>query len=61
MKMAIEDAELETRNIDLINAHGTSTVINDLMESKAIKKVFESDNPDVMIQSSKSMLLVRQL
>ena len=56
MKMAIEDAELETRNIDLINAHGTSTVINDLMESKAIKKVFESDNPDVMVQSSKSML-----
>jgi 3-oxoacyl-[acyl-carrier-protein] synthase II len=40
MNMALEDAELKPENIDYINAHGTSTKLNDISENKAIKDVF---------------------
>lgn len=56
MKKAISSANLETNNIDYINAHGTSTTLNDLYEAKAIKKVFGEHAQQVAVSSSKSML-----
>jgi len=54
MKLALEDANLKPIDIDYINAHGTSTKINDKIESHSIKKVFaEKDN--IMVSSTKSM------
>ena len=46
MKLAIEDARLTTEDIDYINAHGTSTPLNDKVETLAIKKVFGERAPD---------------
>jgi beta-ketoacyl-acyl-carrier-protein synthase II len=56
MKWAIEDANLLPRDIDYINAHGTSTQLNDLTETRAIKSVFGETAYDVAISSSKSMI-----
>jgi 3-oxoacyl-[acyl-carrier-protein] synthase II len=56
MKTALEDASLAPGDIDYINAHGTSTVQNDLIETMAIKQVFGSKARNVPISSNKSML-----
>lgn len=53
---ALKDANLEPSNIDYINAHGTSTPINDVMETFAIKKLFGEKAYDTPISSSKSVL-----
>lgn len=53
MALAIEDAGLQPRDIDYINAHGTGTRANDPTETTAIKSVFGSDVPPV--SSTKSM------
>ena len=42
--------------VDLINAHGTSTGLNDVMESKAINSVFGDKAPQVLVNSTKSIL-----
>lgn len=55
IRLALKEAGLSASDIDLVNAHGTSTMVNDLMESKAIEKVFGETNHDVPIQSTKSM------
>lgn len=56
MKLAVEDAELKPEDIDYINAHGTSTPLNDKIETKAIKTALGEDHArKVMISSSKSM------
>ena len=55
MKMAIRSAGLKTSQIDYVNAHGTSTPINDQYESFAISKVFGEDAKKVNISSTKSM------
>ncbi len=47
MKLALDDAGIETSAIGYINAHGTSTPFNDKIESKAIRKVFGADAPPV--------------
>ena len=55
MQMAIEDAGLTYSDIDYINAHGTSTPINDKSETNAIKMAFGADAQRVKISSTKSM------
>jgi 3-oxoacyl-[acyl-carrier-protein] synthase II len=53
---ALADAHLNPTDIGYINAHGTSTQVNDLVESIAIKKAFGADAYKVPVSSSKSML-----
>ena len=55
MLAAIERSGLELTDIDYINAHGTSTPLNDEYESTAIKNVFGDHAYDLSISSSKSM------
>ena len=55
MKMAIRDAGLKSEDIDYINAHGTSTPLNDFTETLAIKTVFGDHAKQVPISATKSM------
>jgi len=56
MKLAMKDAGLNPSDVDYINAHGTSTPLNDKIETTAIKTAFgEADARRIMISSSKSM------
>lgn len=56
MRQAIERSGWDIRQVDLINAHGTSTPLNDKMESKAIRTVFAGDTGNVLVNSTKSMI-----
>lgn len=56
MKWAIADAGLTPLDIDYINAHGTSTPLNDLTETRAIKTVFGDRAYQIAISSIKSMI-----
>jgi len=55
MQDSISDAGLNTKDVDYINAHGTSTKLNDAMETKAIKAVFGEHAKSLAISSTKSM------
>ena len=55
MKMAIKDAGITPEDVDYINAHGTSTPLNDLTETLAIKAVFGGHAKKVPISATKSM------
>lgn len=56
MKSAINDACIEPREINYINAHGTSTKFGDEIEVKAIKTVFGEDYKKIAVSSTKSMI-----
>jgi len=56
MRRALEDGGLTPSDVDYINAHGTSTPINDAVETKAIKDLFGQRAYDVPISSTKSMI-----
>jgi 3-oxoacyl-[acyl-carrier-protein] synthase II len=56
MEWALKDAKLDPSDIDYINAHGSSTLLNDLTETKAIKSVFGHEAYKTPISSTKSML-----
>ena len=56
MQWAIEDAQISPDEIDYINAHGSSTPLNDCIETKAIKHVFGKRAYDIVVSSTKSML-----
>jgi len=53
--LAVNDAGMKTDDIDYINAHGTSTHINDAVETKAIHMAFGDHAKDMKISSTKSM------
>lgn len=55
METAIKNAGLTPQDVDYINAHGTSTPIGDISETKAIKKIFGDYSREVAVSSTKSM------
>jgi 3-oxoacyl-[acyl-carrier-protein] synthase II len=55
MRRALEDAGIETTDVDYINAHGTSTPMNDLNETLAVKKIFAEHAYKLVMGSTKSM------
>ena len=55
MKAAIKDAKLSADDIGYVNAHGTSTPIGDVIETRALKRVFGERAKKVLISSTKSM------
>ncbi|MCB9457096.1 MAG: beta-ketoacyl-ACP synthase II [Anaerolineaceae bacterium] len=55
IQMALDDAGLTPTDISYINAHGTATALNDVMETKAVKRVFGDYAYQVPMSSTKSM------
>ena len=56
MREALRDAGIDPREVEYINAHGTSTVLNDKIESAAVIKVFGDNAKQLKISSIKSMI-----
>ena len=54
MEMALRKANLKPQDIDYINAHGTGTPLNDISETRAIKRVFKDSAKNTPISSTKS-------
>ncbi|MCP5179625.1 MAG: beta-ketoacyl-ACP synthase II [Pseudomonadales bacterium] len=55
MRNAIADAKLQPKDIGYINAHGTSTPLGDVAETRMVKEIFGPE-PDVLVSSTKSMI-----
>jgi 3-oxoacyl-[acyl-carrier-protein] synthase II len=55
LQMALDDAGLAPQEVQYINAHGTSTDLNDVAETKAIKAVFGEHSAQLAVSSTKSM------
>ena len=56
MNAALKDARVNPEDVDYINAHGTSTKLNDKVETLAIKRAFGSRAKKIMVNSTKSMV-----
>ncbi len=56
MQIALKDADVSTADVDYINAHGTSTPMNDKYETKAIKGLFGEKAYQIPVSSTKSMI-----
>ena len=56
MKMALNNAGLNPEEIDYVNAHGTSTTVNDRVETRACREVFGENAMNVPVSSTKSMM-----
>ena len=56
MRMALRDAGISPDEVDYVNAHGTSTAVNDRVETVSCKEVFGDRAPRVPISSTKSMM-----
>ncbi|MCB1024368.1 MAG: beta-ketoacyl-[acyl-carrier-protein] synthase family protein [Acidobacteria bacterium] len=56
MSLAIEDAGISTSEVDYVNLHGTSTEINDRIETKAVKNVFGKRAYDICTSATKSQI-----
>ena len=55
MRMALKDADITADKIDYINAHGTGTMVNDAMETAAIKTIFGEHAKKLAVSSTKSL------
>lgn len=55
MKLALADAEIAPEKIDYVNAHGTGTLVNDPMETAAIRSVFGAHAETLAVSSTKSL------
>ena len=55
MQNALDDAKLRPEQVEHINAHGTSTQLNDACETRAIRRVFGAHAPKLRISATKSM------
>jgi 3-oxoacyl-[acyl-carrier-protein] synthase II len=56
MRWALEDAGVAHEDVSYINAHGSSTPVNDLIETKAIKRLFGEKAYNIQVSSSKSVM-----
>jgi 3-oxoacyl-[acyl-carrier-protein] synthase II len=56
IRWALEEARVDAKDVDYINAHGTSTRLNDLMETAAVKRVFNGTADRLQLSSIKSMI-----
>jgi 3-oxoacyl-[acyl-carrier-protein] synthase II len=56
MELALQSAKIDPAEVDYINAHGSSTILNDKTETKIIKQIFGESSYKIPISSNKSMI-----